>query len=146
MGRQVTGARDPTVLYVSGGNTQVIAYSQGRYRIFGETIDIAVGNCLDRFARCIKARCVPFPFSCVALQPSLDSFFCSFFRFSALHFSALCCSSRTTRVPATTSNRWRRSAPCPLILLQFTKYCTVQSLHHSSCAIILHVSLPPLAQ
>jgi len=27
----------------------VIAYSHKRYRIFGETIDIAVGNCLDRF-------------------------------------------------------------------------------------------------
>ncbi|KAK4387943.1 putative tRNA N6-adenosine threonylcarbamoyltransferase [Sesamum angolense] len=51
MGRIVTGADDPVVLYVSGGNTQVIAYSEGRYRIFGETIDIAVGNCLDRFAR-----------------------------------------------------------------------------------------------
>ncbi|KAK2457441.1 putative tRNA N6-adenosine threonylcarbamoyltransferase [Trifolium repens] len=49
MGRIVTGADDPVVLYVSGGNTQVIAYSEGRYRIFGETIDIAVGNCLDRF-------------------------------------------------------------------------------------------------
>lgn len=33
---------------------QVIAYSERRYRIFGETIDIAVGNCLDRFARVIK--------------------------------------------------------------------------------------------
>lgn len=54
MGRAVTGAQDPTVLYVSGGNTQVIAYSQRRYRIFGETIDIAVGNCLDRFARVLK--------------------------------------------------------------------------------------------
>lgn len=51
MGRTVTGAEDPVVLYVSGGNTQVIAYSLQRYRIFGETIDIAVGNCLDRFAR-----------------------------------------------------------------------------------------------
>ncbi len=51
MGRVATGARDPVVLYVSGGNTQVIAYSQCRYHIFGETIDIAVGNCLDRFAR-----------------------------------------------------------------------------------------------
>ncbi|CAG2114413.1 unnamed protein product [Medioppia subpectinata] len=50
MGRQVTGAANPTVLYVSGGNTQVIAYSHRRYRIFGETLDIAVGNCLDRFA------------------------------------------------------------------------------------------------
>ena len=51
MGRMVTGALDPVVLYVSGGNTQVIAYADRRYRIFGETIDIAVGNCLDRFAR-----------------------------------------------------------------------------------------------
>uniref|UniRef100_A0A8C9QS49 N(6)-L-threonylcarbamoyladenine synthase n=1 Tax=Scleropages formosus TaxID=113540 RepID=A0A8C9QS49_SCLFO len=52
MGRLITHANNPTVLYVSGGNTQVIAYSEKRYRIFGETIDIAVGNCLDRFARC----------------------------------------------------------------------------------------------
>jgi N6-L-threonylcarbamoyladenine synthase len=42
---------NPTVLYVSGGNSQVISYYEGKYRIFGETIDIAVGNCLDRFAR-----------------------------------------------------------------------------------------------
>jgi tRNA A37 threonylcarbamoyltransferase TsaD len=54
MGRLITGAINPTVLYVSGGNTQVIAYSQKKYRIFGETIDIAVGNCLDRFARVLK--------------------------------------------------------------------------------------------
>ena len=54
MGRLITGADNPTVLYVSGGNTQVIAYLQKRYRIFGETIDIAVGNCLDRFARVLK--------------------------------------------------------------------------------------------
>ncbi|KAI8002553.1 putative tRNA N6-adenosine threonylcarbamoyltransferase [Camellia lanceoleosa] len=50
MGRVVTGPDDPVVLCVSGGNTQVIAYREGRYRIFSETIDIAVGNCLDRFA------------------------------------------------------------------------------------------------
>ena len=51
MGRLVTGAENPVILYVSGGNTQVIAYNEQRYRIFGETIDIAVGNMLDRFAR-----------------------------------------------------------------------------------------------
>ena len=61
MGRVCTGARDPCVLYVSGGNTQVIAYSQNRYRIFGETIDIAVGNCLDRFARVIGLSNDPSP-------------------------------------------------------------------------------------
>jgi len=61
MGRLITGAENPTVLYVSGGNTQVIAYSQQRYRIFGETIDIAVGNCLDRFARVITLSNDPSP-------------------------------------------------------------------------------------
>ncbi|KAK3270012.1 N6-L-threonylcarbamoyladenine synthase [Cymbomonas tetramitiformis] len=61
MGRVVTGAVDPVVLYVSGGNTQVIAFSEGRYRIFGETIDIAVGNCLDRFARELELSNDPAP-------------------------------------------------------------------------------------
>ena len=40
---------------------QVIAYSEGRYRIFGETIDIAVGNCLDRFARVLHISNDPSP-------------------------------------------------------------------------------------
>lgn len=61
MGRLITGADNPTVLYVSGGNTQIIAYSEKRYRIFGETIDIAVGNCLDRFARALKLSNDPSP-------------------------------------------------------------------------------------
>ncbi|ESO95884.1 hypothetical protein LOTGIDRAFT_227166 [Lottia gigantea] len=61
MGRLITGAVDPVVLYVSGGNTQVISYSQKCYRIFGETIDIAVGNCLDRFARVLKLSNDPSP-------------------------------------------------------------------------------------
>lgn len=61
MGREVTGANNPVVLYVSGGNTQVIAYSRQRYRIFGETLDIAVGNCLDRFARVLKISNSPSP-------------------------------------------------------------------------------------
>jgi len=61
MGRVVTGFDNPISLYVSGGNTQVIAYSNKRYRIFGETIDIAVGNCLDRFARLINLSNDPCP-------------------------------------------------------------------------------------
>lgn len=61
MGRVITGSDNPTVLYVSGGNTQVIAYARRRYRIFGETIDIAVGNCLDRFARVIHLSNDPSP-------------------------------------------------------------------------------------
>jgi universal protein Kae1 len=51
IGRMATGAVDPLTLYVSGGNTLVSGYESGRYRIFGETLDIAVGNCLDTFAR-----------------------------------------------------------------------------------------------
>lgn len=51
IGRLTEGAKDPVTLYVSGGNTQVIAFDCGRYRIFGETLDIALGNCLDTFAR-----------------------------------------------------------------------------------------------
>lgn len=61
MGRLVTKADNPTVLYVSGGNTQVIAYTENKYRIFGETIDIAIGNCLDRFARILKLSNDPSP-------------------------------------------------------------------------------------
>ncbi len=51
IGRLITKAKDPILLYVSGANTQVIAYEAGKYRIFGETLDIGVGNLLDAFAR-----------------------------------------------------------------------------------------------
>jgi len=51
IGKLVTGAKDPVTLYVSGGNTIVSAFEAERYRVFGETLDIAVGNCLDVFAR-----------------------------------------------------------------------------------------------
>ena len=61
MGREITGAQNPVVLYVSGGNTQVIAYASQRYRIFGEALDIAVGNCLDRFARTLRISNEPAP-------------------------------------------------------------------------------------
>lgn len=53
IGRLTTGCQDPLTLYVSGGNTQVIAFDAGRYQIFGETLDIAIGNCLDQFARSV---------------------------------------------------------------------------------------------
>lgn len=48
---QSLGAKDPVLLYVSGANTQIIAYAGKRYRIFGETIDMGVGNFLDKIAR-----------------------------------------------------------------------------------------------
>lgn len=54
IGRLATPSKDPVMLYVSGGNTQVIAYEGEKYRVFGETLDIAIGNCLDQFARGLK--------------------------------------------------------------------------------------------
>jgi len=51
IGRWLTGAKDPVTLYVSGGNSQVIAKRRGRYRVFGETLDIGIGNALDKLAR-----------------------------------------------------------------------------------------------
>ncbi|MBU7030930.1 MAG: bifunctional N(6)-L-threonylcarbamoyladenine synthase/serine/threonine protein kinase [Theionarchaea archaeon] len=51
VGRWTTDARDPVTLYVSGGNTQIIAYAGGRYRVFGETLDIGIGNMQDYFGR-----------------------------------------------------------------------------------------------
>jgi N6-L-threonylcarbamoyladenine synthase len=45
------GANDPVLLYASGANTQVIGYAAGKYRVFGETLDMGIGNFLDVFAR-----------------------------------------------------------------------------------------------
>ena len=58
IGRQQCDCVDPVLLYVSGGNTQVIAKLQGKYRVLGETLDIGIGNMLDKFAR---QQGIPFP-------------------------------------------------------------------------------------
>jgi universal protein Kae1 len=46
--RVLSGLDDPLLLYASGGNTQVITYARGRYRVLGETLDIGIGNFLDK--------------------------------------------------------------------------------------------------
>ena len=51
IGKRYTGAENPVTLYVSGGNSQVIGAAGGRYRVFGETLDIAIGNAIDKIAR-----------------------------------------------------------------------------------------------
>ena len=46
--------KNPLVLYVSGGNSQIIGLSEEphrHYRIYGETFDLGVGNMIDNFAR-----------------------------------------------------------------------------------------------
>jgi N6-L-threonylcarbamoyladenine synthase/N6-L-threonylcarbamoyladenine synthase/protein kinase Bud32 len=51
IGRKTEDCVNPVLLYVSGGNTQIIAFSNGKYRVFGETLDIGIGNMLDKFGR-----------------------------------------------------------------------------------------------
>lgn len=51
IGKVLTGAEDPLIVYLSGGNTIIAAYEAGRYRVFGETLDIALGNFIDTFVR-----------------------------------------------------------------------------------------------
>jgi N6-L-threonylcarbamoyladenine synthase len=53
IGKWQSGASDPAVIYVSGANSQVLALRQRRYRIFGETLDISIGNAIDKFARSV---------------------------------------------------------------------------------------------
>lgn len=51
IGRLLTGAKDCITIYVSGGNTQIIGFAGGKYRCFGESQDVAIGNALDTFMR-----------------------------------------------------------------------------------------------
>jgi universal protein Kae1 len=56
IGKLTTESKDPVVLYFYGGNKQVIAFADSRYRIFGQTLDIAIGNALDTIARELKLK------------------------------------------------------------------------------------------
>jgi len=87
IGRATTKCTDPVLLYVSGGNTQVISFSNKRYRVFGETLDIGIGNMLDKFGRLInlpfpagpeieclarKGRLIPLPYSIKGMDVSFS--------------------------------------------------------------------------
>ncbi len=79
IGRKKTNAKDPVALYVSGGNTQVISYRNNRYRIFGETLDIGIGNLLDSFGRRLG---IGFP-----AGPVLDRWYFEGHKFAKLPYS-----------------------------------------------------------
>lgn len=55
---QFLNMKDPMVVLVSGGHTSIVGFSDGRWRVYGETLDITLGNLLDSFAREAK---IPFP-------------------------------------------------------------------------------------
>lgn len=67
IGLAKTKAKDPVIVYASGANTQIMAFENGKYRIFGETIDIGIGNLLDSFGRDLN---IGFP-----AGPTLDSWY-----------------------------------------------------------------------
>jgi len=51
IGALTTHSRDPLVVLLSGGHTMIAAFASRRWRIYGETEDITVGNLLDMFGR-----------------------------------------------------------------------------------------------
>ncbi len=53
LGKLLTGAKNPLVLLVSGGHTMLLAFMMGKWRVFGETLDITLGQLLDQFGRSI---------------------------------------------------------------------------------------------
>jgi len=56
IGKWLTGAKNPLILYVSGANSQVIGLRGRRYNIYGETLDIGIGNAIDKFSRAFNIR------------------------------------------------------------------------------------------
>ena len=53
LGKLLTGASNPLVLLVSGGHTMILAFLDKQWRVFGETLDITLGQLLDQFGRSI---------------------------------------------------------------------------------------------
>ncbi|PIN76834.1 UGMP family protein [Candidatus Woesearchaeota archaeon CG10_big_fil_rev_8_21_14_0_10_36_11] len=53
IGKVYNALQNPCYLYVSGVNTQIIVFEDGKYRVLGETLDIGLGNMLDKFGRII---------------------------------------------------------------------------------------------
>ena len=47
----ITKAHDPLAVLVSGGHTSILVHVGKRWRVYGETQDITLGNLLDMFAR-----------------------------------------------------------------------------------------------
>ncbi|HSB50138.1 MAG TPA: KEOPS complex N(6)-L-threonylcarbamoyladenine synthase Kae1 [Nitrosopumilaceae archaeon] len=53
LGKLLTGSKNPLVLLVSGGHTMLLAFMMEKWRVFGETLDITLGQLLDQFGRSI---------------------------------------------------------------------------------------------
>jgi N6-L-threonylcarbamoyladenine synthase len=51
LGIVLTKSIDPLVLLVSGGHTMILGFNNKKWRVFGETLDITLGQLLDQFGR-----------------------------------------------------------------------------------------------
>ncbi|MCR8432969.1 MAG: KEOPS complex N(6)-L-threonylcarbamoyladenine synthase Kae1 [Crenarchaeota archaeon] len=49
--KKITNSNDPLVVLVSGGHTTIASKEGSRYRVWGETLDISLGNLIDMFMR-----------------------------------------------------------------------------------------------
>lgn len=45
--------KEPLILYLSGGNSQILVERDGYHHVLGETLDVGIGNLFDNFARAI---------------------------------------------------------------------------------------------
>jgi len=52
--RHYSPCNDPLIVYVSGGNTQILFRQGKRFHVLGETLDIGLGNFLDQLGRVLK--------------------------------------------------------------------------------------------
>ncbi|MGB9630393.1 MAG: KEOPS complex N(6)-L-threonylcarbamoyladenine synthase Kae1 [Candidatus Methanodesulfokora sp.] len=53
IGRLLTKAKDPVIVYISGGNTQILTHVSDRYVVMGETLDIGFGNAQEKLGRIV---------------------------------------------------------------------------------------------
>ncbi len=52
----LTGLHEPLVLYLSGGNSQILVRRDGVWHVLGETLDVGIGNLFDSFGRVIGLK------------------------------------------------------------------------------------------
>ena len=51
LGKFLTGAQNPLVLLISGGHTMILSFVMNQWRVFGETLDITLGQLIDQLGR-----------------------------------------------------------------------------------------------
>ena len=51
LGCLLTSSTDPVNLLVSGGHTMILGFNSGRWRAFGETLDLTIGQLIDQIGR-----------------------------------------------------------------------------------------------